>query len=630
MPAQSRIGFPRDLGTRRPTEDDLEFVRGLKSLLSDARSVRQQTREELWRDSERRYMGRQPILNADDPTADAIVVNKTFSTVVTIAPFVSTGDIEFYVRPFSSDSDSSKARYISIWLNRLWRSVDFDGKNKFELSAWDSIVYGDGYLMPSYSIETKVRRGEDGEPIPLSDKEVAYFELHNVSPWDVWIDRYSNNLKDARWYIRRLVIPLSVVEDDPTLYYKDSIDLQEAYEDAAYAGDFFHHQMREGERDMVVLYEYYDRDLKRRVIFSEGSEFPHQWVESVDSNLIQVPNHRVPGIPYHMGDVEQMTQLQDELNKTRSQMITYRRRNQLKFFYDENAFDDEAIEAMKSSVIGIGIPVDASNMPVGDSFVAVTPQPIPEDAYNVATIISSDIDEITGVNEYLRGNLSEIRRTATEASIIEGSSNTKIRAKVERVERAARQVGQVILELAGEVMPTTDTRELELYLTGEEAMQVLAASGEDVYNEQGDPRDAILTPDPELFTGKYEVFVQSGSTELRSPVQNEQRQREIFMTLVNVAPILQQQGVVVSLRHALTKWLESAGITDINSYLNDPTAAAGVEQAMLQQQMLGQPPTGGAVGAPTQSGQPNPYAEGAPQDIVDFTNSGMQAPEESF
>ena len=637
MPSDSRIGFPRDLGTRRPTDDDIQFVGDLKSLLRDAQEIRRQTREKAWRDAERRYLGRQPILDADDPTADAIVINKTFSTVVTVAPFVSTGDVEFYVKPFSSDSNSKNARYIGIWLNRMWRSNRFDGKNKFEIGAWDSIVYGDGYLMPTYKIEEKVRRGPDGKAIPLSDREVAYFDLEVVSPWDVWVDRYANNLSDARWYIRRIMMPKEVAQDDESLYYTDYLDSHEVDHDERENGPWSLHDMQEGEREMVVFYEYFDKDRNIKVIFSETSEFPHQWVDHVDSNLVQIPNHRIPGLPYHMGDIEQMSQLQDELNKTRSQMITHRRRNQLKFFYDENAFDAEAVDMMQSSVIGIGIPLDASNAPVADSFQAITPQPIPEDAYNVAQVISSDIDEITGVNEYLRGNLSEIRRTATEASIIEGSSNTKIRAKVEKVERAARHIGQVILELAGEVMPTTDTKELELYLTGEEAQQVLATSGQDLYDEQGDPRDAVLTPDPRLFTGKYEVFVQSGTTELRSPLQNEKRNREIFMTLVNVSPILQQQGVTVSLRHALVKWLEAAGITDINAYLNDPAAMAGQEAGMMQQMMMAQaqggqggPPQmpGGPIapGVATQPGEPNPAGAQAPEDLIDATNSGMEPP----
>ncbi len=623
---QSRIGFPRNLSKNKPSEEELDFVKSLQSLLADARSIRQATRESQWRDSEKRYLGRQPITNADDPTADAIIVNKTFSTVVTVAPFVSTGDVEFYVRPFSSDSNSNNARLISIWLNRMWRSNEFDGKARFEHSAWDSIVYGDGYLLASYRIHEKVRRGEDGEAIPLSEKTIAEFFIENVSPWDFWMDRYATNLSDARWYIRRIVMPKDDAMDDDSLYYTDYLDETDSVEDL-WDNAYVQHTIKEGERGMVVMYEYYDRVKNRKIIFSESCDMPHQWVDHVASNVVQIPNHRIPGLPYHMGDVEQINHLQDELNKTRSQMITHRRRNTLKYFYDKNSFDDEAIMALQSSAIGIGVPVDTSNASIGELFQAVNPQPIPEDAYNVAQLISNDIDEITGVNEYLRGNLSEIRRTATEASIIEGSSNTKIRAKVERVERAARNIGQVLLELAGEVLPTTNEQELELYLTGEEAQQALAQSGQDIYDENGDPRDAILTPDPGLFQGKYEVFVQTGSTELRSPIQNEQRHREIFMTLVNVAPVLQQQGVVISLRHALTKWLESAGITDIHAYLNDPAAFAGAEQAQIAA-LMGQAGMGQeAMGPPTQQGLPNQYAEGAPQGIVNEDNSGMLEPE---
>ncbi len=640
MPTKSRLGYVRDLGKRKPTDDDFEYVLELKSLLKDAKEVRRQTREDDWVDAEKRYMGKHPIMNPDDPTADAIVVNKTFSTIETVTPFVTGGTIEFVVHPQSHDSTSQNARYQSIWMNRVWRSNDFDGEKQKEHAAWDSVVYGDGYLMASHSIEEVVERGPQGDPIPTSGREVAYFHLEPVSPWDIWLDRYSSGLQDARWYMRRIVLPRTVAEDSENLHYIDEVESDMFEEGYDSEGSFFQHKMKEGDREMVTLYEYWDRDRNLRVVFCETCEFPHQWVEHVDRNIVQLENHRIPGLPYHMSDVEQMSQLQDELNKTRSQMITMRKRNTLKYIVDKTAFDDDAINALQSSAIGLAIAADTQSQEIGQIFQAVNPVPINEDVYNVAQVISADIDEITGVNEYLRGNLSEIRRTATEASIIEGSSNTKIAAKIAKIERAVRQVGQILLELAAEVIPLTDTRELEMYLTGEEAQQVLAASGSDIFDEAGNPRDAIMSPGPELFKGKYEVFVRAGSTELRNSQADAEKMKDVFMTLAQMQPVLQQSGVIVSLRHALVEWLEAMGITDISSYLNDPAAMGAYEsQLMMQQQGMqgggmggpggpGGPPGGGVAGAGPegQMGEPNMAAAQPPEAMIDEGNSGIMPP----
>lgn len=635
MAEKTRIGYPRDLEQNRPSDKDYEFVEDLKSLLKDAQNVRRETREKEWVDAEKRYMGKHPILNPDDQTADAIVVNKTFSTVETITPFVTGGEIEFFVKPYSGDSDSKRARYISIWMNRLWRTNEFDGERHKAQAGWNSVVYGDGFLQAYHTIVNDLTRGPQGMPVPTSDKEIAKMFIESITPWDVWIDRYSSGLSDARWYIRRIVLPKDVALENESLYFIDQVPDQGASESFDSEGSFYQHKMMEGDRKMITLYEYWDRDKNLRVLFCEDCEFPHQWVEHVDINIVQLPNHKIPGLPYSMSDVEQMSQLQDELNKTRSQMITHRRRNTLKYILDKAAFDDDAIMALQSSAIGAVAYADTQAGPLESLFQTVDPVPVSEDVYNVAQVISSDIDEITGVNEYLRGNMSEIRRTATEASIMEGSSNTKIQAKVTHVERAVRQIGQILLELAAEVIPTTDYKELEMYLTGEEAQQVLAASGEDLYSEQGDPRDAILSPGPTLFKGRYEVFVRAGSTELRNAQAESEKMKDVFMTLAQLQPQLQQTGVVVSLRHALVRWLESLGITDVSSYLNDPSAFAAQESMMFaQQQGMGpQGPPGGGVtnaGPMGQMGEPNVAATGAPEQLIDETNSGTLPPEAAY
>jgi hypothetical protein len=50
----------------------------------------------------------------------------------------------------------------------------------------------------------------------------------------------------------------------------------------------------------------------------------------------------------------------------------------------------------------------------------------PPEFYNQSELISNDIDRVSGVSEYQRGSLPEIRRTATEAGIIQDAANARL------------------------------------------------------------------------------------------------------------------------------------------------------------------------------------------------------------
>lgn len=610
---------------------DVEKVRKIKTRLSDSQEFRHSTREGHWRNNEKRYLGEQWPSVGDDRTAEAVVVNRTFSSITTMVPFVSEGDIEFLVNAQSGTATSSSAKLISLWLNRTWRSNKFDGQRHTANAAWNALVYGDGFGIAAHDVKPQGIRGPDGEYLARSEHDVAEFLVESVSPWDVWIDRYATGLWDASWYFRRFLIPIDVARSDKRFSFPDEIatmDTIEMWED----GRYFRINRREGEEAMAVMYEYWDAETEELIVFSDTSEFPHMWIEHVARNLFQLPNHPIPNLPYHMSEIEQINNLQDELNKTRTQMLTFRKRNVPKIVYDKNAFDANALSALQSSVVMQGVPVDSGSGSLSETFQLIAPPGIPEDVYNVAQIISNDMDEITGVNEYLRGSLSEIRRTATEASIIEGSSNTKIRHKLALVERFTREIGQCLIELAAEVLPTTEVRELEMYLTGEEAVAALVAGGEDIYDETGNVNDALLVPVPALFQGKYEVFVQAGSTELRNPAVKEQKMHKLVTTLTSAYPLLVQAGVIPDLARAYRLWFESLGIVDTNALLNSPQAVQSYEQQMIAQLLLGGgaagDPAGGMGGSQADSiGQPNAAGAAPPQAMPAPSNSGMQPPE---
>ena len=385
------------------------------------------------------------------------------------------------------------------------------------------------------------------------------------------------------------------------------------------------------EDDLVEIVEFYDRLNERLVVFAEGTDMPLRVVEQIVCPIVQLGNYIIPNNPYHLGEMEQLWELQQELNKTRSQMITHRKRNVQKYIAQEGMLDEEAKSALQSSDVNELIFIKGNADPASVIKPLAVAQ-LTSDAYNISDIIIRDIYEISGVNEYLRGGTPAISRTATEATIIESASNVKSQHKLRQVESFVKRIGQMIVHMAAAVYPETDSEEMALILTGREAQAVyaaeqqgLAAQGTDI---SGDPApetvvDAEVKLSSEIWKGTYEVFVKQYSTELRNPVLKEQKYREMFMALMQAAPAMQQLGMQPpNLNKVLELWLEAAGVDDIDSVLQP---SQGQQQMAQQQQMMQQmeQQMGQGGRSEPQAGAPSPQSIGQPAVPPSPQNSGM-------
>jgi hypothetical protein len=628
----SLIGYPQKL-TKRISRERLDAVERAKRLLKYAGMLRND-RESVWLKNEKMYEGEQWTVSVDDPTADYITINMAFSTINTIVPFITGGDVGFIVKPYSGEASSVLARYQQVFLNRLWRSHEFSGAARLSQSSWDSLVYGDGFLGVGFDIRTQWRYDSTGQRIPTSDRDVVEFKLDRISPWDVWMDPNGDDLSSSRWYIVRTIIPLEQFKSDNRFFNTSDV---EADTSSLYAQDGRLHSRQTTQElnnvdDYISVYHLYDVDERRTISFTDSSHLPHRWIEEQAPTLVQVANWPIPNMPWHMGEIEQIQSLQDELNMTRSQMITHRRRNAVKYIYRQDLLSDEAIDALQSSTPMMGVPI-TTDIPVNEAVAVLDTVNLSADSYNMTELTKADIYELTGVNEYLRGQVPDSARTATEASIIEGGSNVKISHKLRNVEEAARSVGQKILDIAAEALPATDFQELTLYLTGREAEEVLQQSGADAYSEQGQPLDAKLVPSPALFQGSYEVFVERGSTELRNPRFKEQKYKEMFMITLQAYPLMVQAGIFINLKRIYELWLEAAGVDDIDSILlNAPIDMAGAQalgstpgESALEE-ILGGLQGGGLAGKTAQQpGVPNSFGVTPPGQEPSPSNSGMLA-----
>ena len=585
-----------------------------KALLATAKTKRED-RTPIWRRADRYYKGFQW---GDGDTAAGhmdgkLVVPYVFSTLTTIIPYVTANAPQFRIEPYSKDATLQSAREQTAWLNKEWRSQRLDGNIHLRRAAFDSALYGNGYLLVSYNFAASF-----DDQSPLGNGEQVELWVERVSPWDVWLDPQANGLLDSRHAFRRVTMSLTELKNNKL--YKNTAEL--AANQRSDSGDndrdrSEHVTQTEDEADSLIdVYEFYDLKEKLLVVFTMDSEKPLRVVEGLRIPLVNVPNHELPGSPYTMGDVEQIFVLQDEINVTRSQMMEHRKRNVNKWAIREGVLKPPAIEALRSQETNAVIEID-SDEPIENILKNMTPPSITADAYQNYITAKEDVYEVTGLSEYVRGGSPSIRKTATEASIIEASTNVKTTHRLRQIERAARISGQLMRDFAAELYPKTAEDERGMVLTGREAQEV-----------SGDPTAAAvnLTLNDETWVGRFEVHVEIGSTMLRNPAEREQKYKDMFMTLFPMFQELGAVGIQLNFRKMLELWFEAAGVDDLDAmFAGNATGTGGVGPDPLG----GLP--GGEAGLPGGAGGqlpgiPNFDGAGPPLGGIDENNAGTLPP----
>lgn len=599
------IGYPKQRIPR--TQKNLDLAKRAKQLTAAAKTYRQSKRERAWDLSEKQWAGDQwGEAQAFNPDNDLVTVNVSFSTINTILPYVTGSDPSFIIEPYGGKATPQNARLLEALLNRIWRSSRMAGNQHLRRSTWDHLIYGDGFVKVSYTFD-QVFKG-DG----LNQATVANLWVDRLNPKDVWLDPDADGIHNARFIVARVFRSVEQLQADPR--YRNTGDLEAGDDRILEAGERGLNTVdTDHDRDKIVaVYEFYDLDANQLVTWTDQVDVPLQIVEGITCPIIGIPNHTIPNCPYHMGELEQLVPLQQELNKTRTQMVEHRRRNAQKWLVRKGSLGADARAALQSEEVNDVVEITGDNR-LDDILTPLQVPNLAADVYQVDQLIKGDVYEISGVNEYLRGGSPDIRRTATEATIIEGATNVKTAQKLRVIETAARQIGQMLLDVASAVYPLTDEDEMTLILTGRDAQAVLAAEG-----QPADPNmvaGARLTPGAGMFDGTYEVFVEQGSTELRNPVLREQKYKEMFSILMGAQPTLAQQGIRIDMRKVVELWLDAAGVDDIDAILASGEMGPPQQQGpQMQGGMLAQGM--GSVGA----------AAGPPTAPITAENSGIMPP----
>ena len=530
---------------------------------------------------------------------DLIAVNLAFSTINVIAPSVAVNYPKVVVQANNAD-DTEKAVFVEAIVNYLWRHHDF--RSPFRRAVKDFLVFGHGWVKVGWKfveqaqtvtdierdtmidqakIETKLYAEESplmANELPTDDDIVASIPetvmrvvedqpfVERVSPFDIFVDPEATCMEDAKWIAQRIIRPLDMAQEDKR--YKPSVRkrLSASSMYNIYDSNGYQEEKSEYVDERVIIWEYYNTVDNTIAVYSDnGDEFlvdPIAMPYAYGQPFVMLRNYEVPDHFYPIGDLESIEPLQLELDKTRSQLMNDRKRYARKYLYHERSFGPEGREALESDEDGRLVPVVDENKPLSEIVMPMPQVPVSPEIYNYSEIITNDINTVSGISEYARGAMPEIRRTATEASIVADAQNARSSDKLAIVELAISDVAKRVIQL------------MQQFMTGEQVARLNLRGGETMW----------IPYSREEIVGEYDFSVQAGSTQ---PMNETIRKQQAVSLLNAVAPLI---GSVIDPTAIALHVLESG------------FGVKNPEKFLIQQQ----PPMPAPDGQPVPGGPPSP------------------------
>jgi hypothetical protein len=573
----------------RPSNNEI-LARYRKKITASRRWRKEESYDETWKRLVDMYRGRHYEYFTDE---DRILVNMIFSTVNVIAPSISVNYPKITVAAIDPEK-SPNAVIAEAVVNYWWRHRDI--KTEFRRAVKDLLIIGHAWVKVGYRYVEEERIGND-EDVNDPNQPENYSTTNNnvledapfverLSPFDVFVDPDGISMNDIKWIAHRTRRPISDVRSDRR-YNRTARENVNAVSYSRYSVDEpAHRKINDKDEGSADIFEFYDLRNNTVSVFAEGGESflikPQQMPYAFGHPFVMLRNYDVPDQFYPIGDVEAIEPLQRELNATRTQMMNHRKKYARKYLFRETSIDANGRSAMESDEDNVMVPV------IGDAPLSDVVQPFPAlmnppEFYNQSAMIEQDINTISGVAEFMRGSVSEIRRTATEVGLLQDAANARTADKLATVEAAIAGIGRKLLALS------------QQFLTGIQVARIIGRDGEPVW----------IKYDRDYIAGEFDFDVVGGST----MPNNESARRSQAAELVAAMMPFASAGIVDMQKLGAYVLQNGFNVKNPEAFFIEAPPEPEPEQAPPQGGMP--PEMMGGMGGPPMGGPPM----GGPSDV---------------
>jgi hypothetical protein len=540
----------------------------------------------LWRRLVDLYRGKHFVASTDE---DRIAINIAFSTLNVIYPSVSINHPKVTVTAETPDNDD-RAAIVEAVVNYWWRHHDF--KSPFRRAVKDSLTIGHGWLKVGYRyVEEDVELSDDefyealdqqvGEAdafaeqnpemaasLPTDEDIAANLPttksvvkedrpfVDRVSPKDIYVDPEATCMADLNWIAQKIVRELDDVRSDKK--YKPGVRAKVSPDSTYYSDDYRRDSKKETDADRVTVWEFYDIARGTMCVWADQSDDylidPVAMPYKFGHPFVFIGNYDVPDEFYPMGDLEQLEDLQGELNKTRSEMMNRRNKDKRKHLYRESAFGPEGRQALESDEDNVLVPVIDEDRPFSDLVAPMPQTDLNAQDYSWSELIENDLDRVSGVNEYARGSIPEIKRTATEAAMIQDAANARAADKLDRIEEVLGLVAKRVVQIA------------QQFLTGEQMARIT----------KGDKNLWIPFTHADIV-GEFDFSVEGGSTQ---PMNETGRRQQATAFMQAMGPFI--GSVVDPQKVAVHVMRNGFGIKNPEDFILPPAEPVDEQQERFQ------------------------------------------------
>ncbi len=539
------------------SQKSVDYQKDWEEKISRSKKVKADWKKKFHVDMALAYLdGKQ---NPGYPEEEWITVNRYYSTLKVILPTLYRTDPYFYVklaRTFSPDPMT-----IALWeqrgktrqamLNYMKRELKL--KKTARVSIQDS-QFAFGVMKTHYTVDQK-ENPKYGEPIKGEDDNILlddetgdtlmepeFIPINKKYHWtrihfdDFIFDEDAGPLEDTwDWLAQRVVVPLNDAKKDKKFNQKaiksiedkgepqdeDQQNREERKKGSDIAGTavndddskFFKKENKKNTN--LVYWEIYHLKKGTWCCIAEDAEIPLMDEEKLPPGVENHPYSFLMFLPrddspYPIPPFSQAIKPQQELNLSRSRMLTHRKRFNRKYTAITTMLEEDTdLSKLESGEDGTVIPVlqHGAIEPIKDA-------PLDQMTYNEIAMLSRDIDEALG------GTTPEARGiagadSATQAGILDKRLDIRegddISTVIDFIQDCAKKMDQLV----------------QAHITEDEAVKVTGP--------EGDYWWLVRTDDYEAIDGEYEYTVNVGSTVPQLP-QVERSSWMAFLTILASAP----------------------------------------------------------------------------------------------